>query len=168
MLRTVVTVVVESRFASPVTLTVSASPPTSSDAGTERVAAASTMMPSRTRRLKPCSSNDTSYVPTGRAGIRHSPFVPVVVCCVIPVWTLLTATVTPGRTAPVGSLTVPVSVPVGLPCATIRAGAARALMSATIINAGNQLLTRRITSPPLAAELSGRCSRPFEADTSHP
>ena len=56
-LRAVVDVVMASRFASAVTCTVSLSPPTSSVTGTDRVVAASTMMPPRTSRLKPSSSN---------------------------------------------------------------------------------------------------------------
>src|SRR5688572_23170448 len=56
-------------------------------------------------------------MPAGRAGSRHSPFVPVTVCWVDPVWTALATTVTPGSTAPLGSTTAPLSAPVGLPCA---------------------------------------------------
>ncbi len=68
--------------------------------------------------LNPSSSKLTSYVPTGRAGIRQSPWPPLTVVCVKPVCSFFAVTVTPGSTPPLGSEIVPVNVPVGLLWAT--------------------------------------------------
>jgi hypothetical protein len=83
--RDVVEVVIVSNAASAATCTVSESPPTSSVTGSDRVTAASTITPLRKSLLNPSSSNARSYVPAGRAGIRQSPALPLIVCCVRPV-----------------------------------------------------------------------------------
>src|SRR5687767_6766483 len=55
--------------------------------------------------------------------MRQSPAPVLTVCWVNPVPAPLATTVTPGNTAPLGSVTVPVKVPVGLPCPCAGAGA---------------------------------------------
>src|SRR5687768_13496031 len=153
-LRAVAGVVTVSRFASAATCTVSERPPTSKVTATDRVVAASTITPLRTRRLNPSSSNEISYVPDGSAGMRQSPSVPLTVCCVRPVCAPLAVTVTPGSTAPLGSLTVPDSVPVGLPCAPTGAGAYKITAKTVRTTATDTRLTRRIAHLRLA---SGGC-----------
>src|SRR4029077_16084910 len=75
------------------------------------VCAISITRPLRMYRLNPGSSTTTWYDPGGRSGSVYAPCWLVTADSVTPVATCVTVTVAPGTTAPVASLTVPVSVP---------------------------------------------------------
>src|SRR5215213_4376906 len=72
----------------------------------------STSTPSRLTEPKPWPVAVTLYLPMGRKVALYEPSSFVVIVRSCPVSTLRIATVAPGRTAPLGSLTVPCTVPV--------------------------------------------------------
>ena len=78
---------------------------------------------------KPWSAAVTVYDPGARAGNRYWPFASVTVLLTPTSAGLRASTVTPGRTPPALSLTVPSIDP---PCSWAAAGAASASMAATI------------------------------------
>ncbi len=92
----------------PVTVTVSSTVPTFSSAFTLAVKFASRTIPACLTVWNPASSNVTSYVPGRRSTIRNWPE-----ASETPVFDLsiraglLAVTVTPGRTAPLASMTTP-------------------------------------------------------------
>ena len=99
---------------SPVTVTVSCSDATASSTLSVAVNPSRISTPSFFRVLKPGISNVSVYVPGGMAGKRYCPS-----ALVTAVWTpiiagLFAVTVTPGRTAPLVSETLPLMVPVEL------------------------------------------------------
>src|SRR5581483_1339317 len=105
---------------SPVTVTVSCSVATASSTFTVAVNAIAIWMFSRFSVLNPGSSNVREYVPGGSAGKRYNPSVPVTAVCTPISDGLAAVTVTPGRTAPLLSTTLPLMEPVVLappPCA---------------------------------------------------
>ena len=75
--------------------------------------------------LKPGSSASTRYVPSGSSGARYKPFSFVITIRCVPVSTLVMVTVTPGRTPPDESDTVPSMAPLAA-CDCASAGTARA------------------------------------------
>ena len=94
--------------AAPVTVIVSSSPPTRRSAETFAEKPAVRLMPSRMTVAKPVSVNVTLYTP-GRSGVstyRPSVSVTATRCCSMSAG-LVAVTVTPGRTAPEVSRTVP-------------------------------------------------------------
>ncbi len=94
---------------SAVTVTVSSIAPTFSSALIVAVKVPDSSIPSRLKVLKPTSVMVSMYVPGRRSTIRYCPVASVVAVRTFSIRTsLLAATVTPGRTAPDGSLTVPV------------------------------------------------------------
>ena len=113
---------------SPVTVTVSCSDATASSTLSCAVNPRRMSMPSRFSVLKPGSSKVTVYVPGGTAGNRYIPSVLVTMDCTPIMLGLVALTVTPGRTAPLESDTLPVIVPVELappPCANAWVDASR-------------------------------------------
>src|SRR5437867_5203778 len=92
----------------PVTVTASSIVPTAISAFTVEVNDTGSMMPSRRTCLNPVSVKVTVYSPGRRSTIRYWP-VPSVVAARVPSMRdgLDTSTVTPGSTAPDGSLTIP-------------------------------------------------------------
>src|SRR5438477_3480571 len=101
--------------ASPVTVSVSLTPATTSLKSTVSVEAISRLTLSRADAWKPGRSVFTSYVPGSRPGIAYWPFSLVTVVRTTPVALLVTVMVTPGRTASLLSMTRPLNVL--LPCA---------------------------------------------------
>src|SRR4051812_9865555 len=92
---------------SPVTVMVSSSPPTFMSTGIVRVWVPESTMFSRLTVLKPGSVNDSEYTPGRRSMMRYWPEPSVTADLVFSISAGLEAsTVTPGSTAPDGSLTV--------------------------------------------------------------
>ena len=121
---------------SPVTVTVSSRAPTFNSTGMVSVAEPVSSMPSRLTVENPGSVNVSVYVPGLRSTMRYRPALSVIEERDFSMRTSLAAsTVTPGRTAPDGSLTVPVIEP----CANTVEGTKRTAVSRRI----------RLTSPPI-------------------
>jgi hypothetical protein len=97
---------------SPETVTVSCRVATCSSALMVAVNPSPTRMPSRTTVLNPLSSYVILYSPGGTAGKRYVPSSPVVAVRTPCIEGLDTVIVTPGRTAPVPSLILPLIEPV--------------------------------------------------------
>ncbi len=94
---------------SPLTVIVSATPPTFMSALIDAMNEPVSSMPSRFTVVKPGSENVTEYVPGRRSSMRYSPEPSVTVERVFSMRTGLdVSTVTPGSTAPDESLTTPV------------------------------------------------------------
>ena len=94
--------------ASPVTVIVSSSAPTFISPFTVATVLACSVTPSRLNVLKPCSEKVTAYTPGRRSTILNCPCSSVTTDRVRSISAGLAAsTVTPGRTAPVSSLTTP-------------------------------------------------------------
>ena len=93
---------------SPVTVTVSATPPTFRSASILMTPVPDISTPSCFKVENPVSVNVTVYVPGSRLSMRYCPVASVVADRVFSISTGLDAsTVTPGSTAPDASLTVP-------------------------------------------------------------
>src|ERR1051325_1691236 len=104
--------------------------PSASLASCLELTVALTTMPCCTTVLRPLSAYSALYVPGGRRGTRYSPFESVVAvrlpCSEGPV----TVTVTPGRTPPEESVTVPMIAPVfAVVCAKPKLGISMAAMA---------------------------------------
>ena len=80
--------------------------------------------------LNPGSSATTRYVPSGRSCARYRPFSLVMTERSAPVSMFVIVTVTPGRTPPDVSTTVPSTAPLAA-CDCATAGAANAALSRT-------------------------------------
>src|SRR5437773_2033382 len=107
---------------SPVTVTVSAMPPTLISAGMVMVWEPVSSIPSRFTVLKPGSVNVSAYVPARRSMMRYWPEPSVTAERVLSMSAGLDAsTVTPGSTAPDASRTVPVTAA----CANSGTGSSR-------------------------------------------
>jgi hypothetical protein len=111
---------------SPVTVIVSAMPPTRISAGMDNVWVPDSSMPPRLTVMKPASENVSSYVPARRSMMRYWPVPSVTTVRVFSMSTGLDAsTVTPGSTPPDASRTAPV-----MTCARAVAGSSRRTMIA--------------------------------------
>src|SRR5258708_3651119 len=109
----------------PLIVTVSWSEATLSSTFTVAVKPTPTLMPSRITPPNPPSSYCTRYPPGGTPGSRYVPSTPVTVVRAPCSAGLVAVTVTPGSTAPLESVTLPVSDPLVAPtvCACTRPAA---------------------------------------------
>ena len=127
---------------SPMTVTVSATPPILISASILTTPVPETMTSSRFKVANPVSVNVTVYVPGCRLSIRYCPAASVVAVRVFSISTGLDAsTVTPGSTALEGSLTAPARAT----CASAAAGAIHIGMRRT-----QHRRTIRMDGPPMS------------------
>src|SRR5262245_60376029 len=124
-----------------VTSTVSAMLPTSIRTSDRRRWSTLTSRPVSISFLKPGSSAARLYTPTVSSGITKSPVSFVIAVLLIFVPALVTVTLTPGKTAPLGSLTVPRIVP--------RKDWPNAIVGSKTNNRTKMVRLNRLISPPL-------------------
>ena len=96
---------------SPLTVTASFTPPTAMTGLTSSVLPSSRFTSGFSAVENPVSSNRTLYRPGSRSSRRYTPSLPLTTVYTLPVCLLVMETVTPGSTAPVSSLTMPVRPP---------------------------------------------------------
>ena len=111
--------------ASPSTVIVSETPPTSSAASIFTVSLTFSTMPLRVTVLKPESTTSMLYLPIGRKSSRYAPTSSVGTVRLKPVSTFLAVTVTPGRAPPLESVMVP-TMEAEVTCAPAAGGSASA------------------------------------------